>query len=52
MSGRLLLAWLAFGYGFLYLPIAYLLLFSFNDSRLVTAWTGFSFRLVSGALAG
>lgn len=44
MSGRLLLAWLAFGYGFLYLPIAYLLLFSFNDSRLVTAWTGFSFR--------
>jgi putrescine transport system permease protein len=39
-----LLGWLGIGYAFLYLPIAYLILFSFNDSRLVTAWSGFSFR--------
>lgn len=32
------------GYAFLYLPIALLVLLSFNDSRLVTTWTGFSFR--------
>ena len=32
------------GYAFLYLPIALLVLLSFNDSRLVTSWTGFSFR--------
>jgi len=32
------------GYAFLYLPIALLVLLSFNESRLVTSWTGFSFR--------
>jgi len=32
------------GFAFLYLPIAFLLAFSFNDSRLVSVWTGFSFR--------
>ncbi len=31
-------------YAFLYLPIALLVLFSFNDSRLLTAWSGFSWR--------
>jgi putrescine transport system permease protein len=35
---------LAFGYAFLYLPIALVILYSFNDSRLVTVWGGFSTR--------
>jgi putrescine transport system permease protein len=39
-----LLPWLIFGYAFLYLPIVFLIGFSFNDSRSVTAWTGFSLR--------
>jgi putrescine transport system permease protein len=30
------------GFSFLYLPIALLILFSFNESRLVTVWAGFS----------
>ncbi len=35
---------LAFGYSFLYLPIITLIVYSFNDSRLVTVWGGFSTR--------
>jgi putrescine transport system permease protein len=35
---------LAFGYAFLYLPIVTLVVYSFNDSRLVTVWGGFSTR--------
>jgi putrescine transport system permease protein len=35
---------LAFGYAFLYTPIALLVLGSFNESRLTTAWSGFSLR--------
>ena len=35
---------LALGFGFLYLPIAVLVLYSFNGSRLVTIWGGFSTR--------
>ena len=35
---------LLFGYAFLYAPIALLVLGSFNDSRLTTAWSGFSLR--------
>jgi len=35
---------LTFGFAFLYLPILLLVLFSFNDSRLVTVWAGFSTR--------
>lgn len=31
-----------FGMGFLYLPIVILIVFSFNESRLVTVWAGFS----------
>jgi len=30
------------GYGFLYIPILTLIIFSFNDSRQVTVWQGFS----------
>ncbi|MBO9097328.1 MULTISPECIES: ABC transporter permease [unclassified Rhizobium] len=32
------------GFAFLYLPIALLVIFSFNESKLVTIWTGFSVK--------
>ena len=35
---------LAFGYVFLYAPILSLIVYSFNESRLVTVWAGFSTR--------
>jgi putrescine transport system permease protein len=35
---------LAAGFAFLYLPIVLLIVFSFNESRLVTVWAGFSTR--------
>jgi putrescine transport system permease protein len=35
---------LMLGFGFLYLPIAVLVAYSFNASRLVTVWAGFSIR--------
>jgi putrescine transport system permease protein len=35
---------LALGFAFLYLPILLLVIYSFNDSRLVTVWGGFSTR--------
>jgi putrescine transport system permease protein len=35
---------LALGFGFLYLPIALLVAYSFNGSRLVTVWGGWSLR--------
>lgn len=46
MNPRLGRLWLALGvgYAFLYIPIALLVVLSFNDSRLVTLWTGFSLR--------
>jgi putrescine transport system permease protein len=43
--------WLAAGFVFLYLPIVTLIVLSFNDSPLVTSWTGFSLRWY-GELAG
>jgi len=39
-----LYAAMALGYGFLYVPIAALVVYSFNASRLVTVWAGFSLR--------
>lgn len=45
MAGRrsfLLFAALAFGYAFLYVPILSVIVYSFNESRLVTVWAGFS----------
>ena len=48
MTSRL---WLAAGFVFLYLPIVTLIVLSFNDSPLVTSWTGFSLRWY-GELAG
>ena len=35
---------LTLGLAFLYLPIVLLMLFSFNKSRLVTVWGGFSLK--------
>lgn len=47
-SGRrepaLRVAVLALGFGFLYAPIVLLVIYSFNASRLVTVWAGFSTR--------
>jgi putrescine transport system permease protein len=42
--GRLGRSWLVAGYAFLYLPILTLVLFSFNESRMPTVWTGLSLR--------
>ena len=41
---RPLLIWLIACYAFLYAPIAFLVVLSFNASRMVTAWDGFSLR--------
>ncbi len=35
---------LALGFGFLYLPIVSLVVFSFNDSAMMNTWSGFSFK--------
>lgn len=35
---------LGVGFAFLYIPILSLVVFSFNDSPLVTSWSGFSFK--------
>ena len=39
-----LIVWLIICYAFLYAPIGFLVALSFNASRLVTAWGGFSLR--------
>lgn len=39
-----LISSLAFGFAFLYIPILLLIIYSFNDSKLVTVWGGFSTR--------
>ena len=41
---RFNIASLALGLAFLYLPIAILVIYSFNGSRLVTVWGGWSLR--------
>ncbi len=41
---KFLITALCFGYAFLYIPIAMLIIYSFNDSRIVSVWNGFSFR--------
>jgi len=43
-GGASLLTIAAFGYAFLYVPILSVIVYSFNDSRLVTLWGGFSLR--------
>lgn len=42
--GAMRLLALGVGFAFLYGPILWIVLFSFNDSRLVTVWSGFSTR--------
>ncbi len=42
---------LGFGYAFLYLPLALVMIYSFNESRLVTVWGGFSTKWWSALLA-
>uniref|UniRef100_UPI0033407C80 ABC transporter permease subunit n=1 Tax=Castellaniella defragrans TaxID=75697 RepID=UPI0033407C80 len=46
MKGNPILRFLVLvvGYAFLYVPIACLMAFSFNDSSLMTSWSGFSLR--------
>mgnify|MGYP000864310100 CR=1 FL=1 len=39
---RFNVASIALGFGFLYLPIVLLVIYSFNESKLVTVWAGFS----------
>ncbi len=41
---RFVLSVLAFGYAFLYIPLASVIVYSFNDSTLATVWGGFSTR--------
>lgn len=41
---RFNIASIIFGFAFLYLPIVLLVIFSFNRSKLVTVWAGFSTR--------
>ena len=36
--------WTVLVYGFLYLPIVVLVIYSFNDSRMVTVWGGWTLR--------
>ena len=43
-GGGFRLGALLIGFAFLYLPIALLVVYSFNGSRLVTVWGGFSAR--------
>jgi putrescine transport system permease protein len=43
-TSRFLVSVLAFGYAFLYIPIALVVVYSFNDSRIATVWGGFSTR--------
>lgn len=43
-QSRFILAVLAFGYAFLYIPLVSVVIYSFNDSKLATVWGGFSTR--------
>ncbi|EFL88517.1 ABC transporter permease [Ahrensia sp. R2A130] len=42
---------LVFGFSFLYVPILLLIIYSFNESRLVTVWAGFSTKWYAEALS-
>ena len=43
-QSRFILSMLSFGYAFLYIPLILVVVYSFNDSRIATAWGGFSTR--------
>lgn len=49
-GGAWLRAWLIAGLAFLYLPMASLVVYSFNESRLVTLWSGFSTKWYAALL--
>jgi putrescine transport system permease protein len=53
MIGRTRFAFtmLGFGYAFLYLPLALVMFYSFNESRMVTVWGGFSTKWWSALFA-
>ena len=42
---------IALGFAFLYIPILLLIIYSFNESRLVTVWGGWSTKWYSGLLS-
>jgi putrescine transport system permease protein len=46
MQGSRALRWIVLGLGFafLYIPILILIIYSFNESRLASVWSGFSFK--------
>ena len=46
MQGSRAFRWsvLGLGFAFLYLPILILIVYSFNESRLASVWSGFSFK--------
>ncbi|MGD9520564.1 MAG: ABC transporter permease [Tepidiphilus sp.] len=44
-------SWTVLVYGFLYLPIVVLVIYSFNDSRMVTVWGGWTLRWYAEAAA-
>lgn len=48
---RFAVGMLGFGYAFLYLPLALVMIYSFNESRLVTVWGGFSTKWWSALFA-
>jgi putrescine transport system permease protein len=41
---RFIFSVMCFGYAFLYIPLASVIFYSFNESRLATVWSGFSTR--------
>ena len=47
---RFNIASIVLGFAFLYLPIVILVIFSFNASKLVTVWGGWSFKWYAGLL--
>ena len=47
----MLMTIVAFGYALLYVPIISVIVYSFNDSRLVTLWGGFSLRWYANLLS-
>ena len=50
MNSRFGRAWLLGGYFFLYAPIAWLIFYSFNASKMVTLWAGFSLHWYAAIL--
>ena len=43
-SSTFIFSWMCFGFAFLYIPIFVLIIFSFNNSAIISVWGGFSTR--------